>query len=51
MYAWEEDQTNYTMRDYNALYQELRKIVDIAIEFHVNHPSGVQGITVEAQPA
>ena len=49
MYAWEEDQTNYTMRDYNALYQELRKIVDIAIEYHVNHPPG-ENITAEVHP-
>ena len=49
MYVWEEDQTNYTMRDYNALYQELRKIVEIAIEFHVNHPLG-EGDTAEEQP-
>lgn len=50
MYAWEEDQTNYTMRDYNALYQELRKIVDIAVEIHVNHPSG-ENISQPVWPA
>ena len=47
MYAWEEDQTNYTPQDFNGLFQELRKIVDVAIDYSLYQSLDRQTCDVE----
>ena len=51
MYAWEEDQTNYTPQDFNFLFQELRKVVDIAIDYSLYQSLDRQNCDVEYQGA
>ena len=51
MYAWEEDQTNYSMLDYNCLFQELRKLIDTAIDYQLYLSSGGEIYDIEFQAA